>query len=137
MWKAALAGVVALATVGSLSISNDGVGIAKATAQNIIITEGHIARLKNVLKLTSAQEHHWRPVEASLRALMHSHGQQEASADAHLVQRIRARISSYTLDAVALQRLAAVAQPLIDSLDEDQKQNGLMVIQSMGIASLQ
>jgi transcriptional regulatory protein LevR len=137
MWKAALAGVVALATVGSLSISNDGVGIGKAAAQNIIITEGHIARLKNVLKLTSAQERHWRPVEASLRALMHSHGQQEASVDAQVVQRVRARIASYTLDAVALQRLAAVAQPLIDSLDEDQKQNGLMVIQSMGIASLQ
>jgi hypothetical protein len=67
---------------------------------------------------------------------MHSRGQHEAVEDGHFVQRVRARITSYTLDAVALQRLASAAQPLINSLDEGQKQNGLMVIQSMGIASL-
>jgi hypothetical protein len=135
MLKAALAGALALATVGSLSISSQGIEIEKAAAQDVIITEGHIARLKTVLRLTPAQERHWRPVEASLRALMHSRGQHEA-ADDRFAQRVRARITSYALDAVALQRLASAAQPLIDSLDEDQKQNGLMVIQSMGIASM-
>jgi hypothetical protein len=132
MWKAALAGAVALATVGSLSVSIEGVGIDQAAAQDIIVTESHIARLKSVLKLTPSQERHWHAVEATLRAIMRSQGQGEGG----LVQRTRARIAGFVLSSAAMQRLSSVAQPLIASLDDSQKQDGLMVIRSMGIASL-
>jgi len=134
MWKAALAGAVALATVGCLSISIEGIGIDKAAAQDIIVTESHIARLKSVLKLTPSQERHWHPVEATLRAIMRSQGRD--SGEGGLVQRTRARIAGFVLSSTALQRLSSVAQPLIASLDDNQKQDGLMVIRSMGIASL-
>ena len=135
MWKAALAGVVALAVMGPFSLSRDGVGMAQAVAQDILVTEGRIARLKNALKLTPAQEHHWQPVEASLRA----HLSREAAAgdaEAGIVQRARARLSQWKLSASAAQRLSAVAQPLIGSLDETQKRNGMSAIRAMGVASL-
>ena len=68
MWKAALAGAVALATVGTLSISPHGVGIAPAAAEEIIVTEGQIARLHSALRLTSSQEHYWHAVAATLHS---------------------------------------------------------------------
>ena len=92
MWKAALAGVVTLAVMSSFSLSHDGLGMARAAAQDIVVTEGRIARLKNALKLTPAQERHWQPLEASLR----SHLNREAvggGADAGIVQRARARLA--------------------------------------------
>jgi hypothetical protein len=135
MWKAALAGVVTLAVMSSFSLSHDGLGIARAAAQDIVVTEGRIARLKNALKLTPEQERHWRPVEASLRA----HLSREAAggdADAGIVRRARARLAQWTLSASAAQRVSATAQPLISSLDETQKRNGMTAIRAMGVASL-
>ncbi len=135
MWKAALAGAIALATVGSLSVSSQGVGVARAAAQDVILTDAHIAPLKSTLKLTPAQEQHWHPVEATLRALVHQKTRDD-SAEAGLVRRVHARVAGYTVNAVALQRLASVAQPLLNSLDEGQKRDGLTVIRAMGVANL-
>ena len=60
--------------------------------------------------------------------------QQETNAG--LVQRIRARVKSYVLDISAARRVANAAQPLIESLDEDQKRSGLVVVRALGVASL-
>jgi hypothetical protein len=129
MWKAALAGAVALATIGSVSVSHDGIGIAPAAAQDVVVSEAQIAQLRNTLRLTAQQEHHWRPVEARLRSLAR---QREASADGGIVQRVRSS-AGYALTAVALQRLKSAAQPLIRALNDEQKQAGLSALQSMGV----
>jgi hypothetical protein len=140
MRTAALAGILVLAAVGFFSMPIEGLVVPPATAQefapvqDITITETHIARLKAALKLTLAQEQHWRPVEAALRALVRTRGPDEATEGAF--QRVRARVVGTILNAGGLRRLASVARPLIASLDENQKQDGLMVIRSMGLASL-
>jgi hypothetical protein len=136
MWKAALAFAVAFATLGSLSVSLDGIGITQAGAGELTITEAHIARLKNALKLTPTQEQHWRAVVVVLRAMVRSRGSDEEASAAPFVQRVRARFAGYVFNAEQLLRLSSAAQPLIASLDENQKQDGMMVIRSMGIASL-
>jgi hypothetical protein len=134
MLKAVLAGAVALATVGTLSISQHGVGVAPAAAEEIIVTEGQIARLHAALRLTTSQEHYWRAVAATLRSIAH-HQQQDqlASVDAGLVARARARLSGYALSGMAMQRLRSAAQPLIGVLTTEQKEAGRNVLASMGV----
>jgi hypothetical protein len=129
MWKSALAGAVALVTIGSLSISEGGVRLNSAAAQDIILREADIARLKEALKLTPAQEVHWRPVEISLAAYAR-HQYRLASADAAFVG---AGMMQYTLNAIMLQRVKNAAQPLIKTLSEEQKSAGLAVLQSLGV----
>lgn len=134
MWKVALAGVVALAAMGFFSVSHDGVGLTQAAAQDVVVTEARIARLKNALKLTPAQERYWGPLEARLRAHL---SRQAAAGEADgIVQRARARLARWTLNASAVQQLSAAAQPLISSLDEAQKRSGLTAMRAMGVASL-
>lgn len=136
MLKAALVGAVALATVGSLSYSPQGIGITPAAAQEaVVVTEAQIARLHAALHLTPAQEHHWYPVAATLRRLGHVQAQyQVASADEGFVARTRARVSGYTVTAMTMQRLRTVAQPLIAALSEEQKNAGRGVLSSMGVS---
>jgi LTXXQ motif family protein len=120
MWKATLAGAMALVAMGSLSVSPDGLGMTRAAAQDIVVTEAHIARLKNALNLTPAQERHWGPLEARLRALANRQAAGD-EADAGIVQRARARLANWTLNAAAVRQLSAAAQPVISTLDEGQK----------------
>ncbi len=135
MFKTALAGAVALATVGSFSISLDGVRIAPAAAQEMVVSHSQIARLKSALHLTSDQEHLWRPVEATLRTLAQQQQQYRvASADGGFIDRTQSRISGYALTAVSLQRLRSAAQPLIGRLNDEQKHAGMQVLQSMGVS---
>ena len=134
MWKATLAGAFALATVGSLSLSPEGIGISPAAAQEVVVTEAQIARLHAALHLTSAQERHWYPVAATLRRLGHVQAQyQVASADDGFVARKR-RVAGYTVTAMTMQRLRSVAQPLIAALSDEQKDSGRGVLQAMGVS---
>lgn len=135
MFKTALAGAVALATVGMLSVSRDGVQIAPASAQEIVISHAQISRLKSALRLTSDQEHLWRPVEATLRAIArHQQEYRVASADSSFVQRTQSRLSGYALTAVSLQRLRSAAEPLVGRLNDEQRHAGLQVLQTMGVS---
>src|SRR3954469_7016907 len=77
MRKAVFAGAVALAMMGPLLVSEHGFGPATASAQDVVVTEGKIARLRSALRLTAEQLQHWRPVEAALRAAIR---EQHASA---------------------------------------------------------
>lgn len=134
MIKAALVGAVALATVGSFSISREGIHIAPAAAQEVVVSHAQISQLKNALRLTSDQERFWRPVEVTLRAMAQRQQQYRvASADGGFVDRAQSRLSGYALTAMALQRLRSAAQPLIGRLDDAQKHAGLQVLQSMGV----
>lgn len=135
MWKAALAGAVALAMVDSFSISQNGFGITQAAADEIVVTEGQIGRLHAALHLTASQERHWYPVAAILRTLGHHQAQyQVASNDEGFVARTRARVAGYTVTTVTMQRLRSAAQPLIAALTDEQKNAGHAVLESMGMS---
>jgi LTXXQ motif family protein len=135
MWKVALAGAVVLVTMGSFSFSQPGFGMPPAAAQEMIVTDGQIARLHAALHLTVAQERHWHAVAATLRSLGRQQQQYRvASADAGFVQRAQARASGYAVTAMTMQRLRSAAQPLIASLTEEQKQAGRNALAAMGVS---
>ena len=137
MLKTALVSAFALATIGCLSETSGGIGVTQSFAQEsvvqettgsvggVVVTEAKISRLKRALRLTAAQEAHWHPVEASLRRLIHG-ARQEG-----VVQPVRAKVNG--VNPAALQQVAESAGPLIASLDEQQKQDGMRVIRELGI----
>jgi hypothetical protein len=131
MKKAVFAGAVALAMMGPLLVSEHGFGPAAASAQQVVVTEGKIARLRAALHLKGEQMAHWRPVEAALRAAI-----REQREGAGWVHRVRERVGSYAGSAVALQRAYSAAGPLIASLDEKQRESGRRALSAMGGAAL-
>jgi hypothetical protein len=134
MRKAVLAGVFALAIAGSLFVSDQGIGVTAAQAQDVVVTEGHISRLRSALRLNATQEPHWRAVESTLRSIIRR--QRHEDAGEGLVQRVRSRASGYVVQVSALQQLASVAQPLIASLDEGQRKAGMAAMRAMGVSAL-
>jgi hypothetical protein len=46
------------------------------------------------------------------------------------------RVAAAAVDANALRRVVSAARPLIKSLDDQQKQDGMQVINSLGFSSL-
>jgi hypothetical protein len=86
------------------------------------------------LHLSPAQEVHRRAVEATLRGFMR--GARAEDRPEGLVQRVRAKIGSYIVSAAAAHEVAVAARPLIQSLDEQQKQDGLDAMRTLGVASL-
>jgi hypothetical protein len=135
MVKAALAGAVALATVGSFSFSPQGFGVSPAAAQEVVVTEGQIARLHTALHLTGSQERHWHPVAATLRSLGRQQQQYRvASNDAGFVAQAKSRVAGYAVTTMTMQRLRSVAQPLIAELTEEQKEAGRNVLSAMGVS---
>jgi len=131
MKKAVFAGAVALAMMGPLLVSEHGFGPASASAQDVVVTEGKIARLRAALRLTGEQLQHWRPVEAALRAAIREQREGEG-----WVRKVRDRVGEYAGSAVALQRALSAAGPLIASLDEKQRESGRNALRSMGGAAL-
>jgi hypothetical protein len=134
MWKAALAGAVVLATMGSFTITQQGFGVASAAAEEVVVTEGQIARLHAALHLTAAQERHWHPVAATLRSFGRQQQYRVASADGGFVQRAQSRVAGYAVTAIAMQRLRSVAQPLIAELTDEQREAGRNVLAAMGVS---
>ena len=130
MKKAVFAGAVALAMMGPLLVSEHGFGPASASAQDVVVTEGKIARLRNALRLSAEQLQHWRPVEAALRTAI-----REQRAEGSWVHKVRDRVKGYAGSAVALQQALSAAGPLIASLDEKQRESGRVALRSMGGAS--
>ncbi len=143
MWKAALAGAM-LATMGATCVSAQTYETAsyesdyqsgrrsepgRASGAKVV-TEGHIARLKAALRLTAAQLHYWPAVESALRTLSHRQNK-DRSADG-----VARRIAAAAVDANAMRRVASAAGPLLGSLDERQKAEGMRVIRALGFSSL-
>jgi len=131
MRKIAFAGALLAA---SLLVADLGVGVTPAAAQDIVVTEGHIARLHSVLRLTPAQQTHWHSLEAALRSV--AHRRTAGTSEGGFVQRVRTRLSGYVLEAAAAQRVAAAARPLNATLDENQKTAGLAAVRAMGVTAL-
>jgi len=143
MWKTARVVALALAMFGSMSFAHNGFAAANAeetasTSGGVVVTDATIARLKAALRLSPAQEIHWRTLESTLRHL--AQDQQTRVADASgsigFVQRVKARMKSYVLDVSAARQVAAAAQPLIATLDEDQKRDGMMMVRALGVSAL-
>lgn len=136
MWKAALVGALALTMGAVLSVSAQAQSFAVDSYESApsqrgpVITEGHIARLKSALNLTGAQHQYWGPVESALRGLARS--QREENSSAGFVRRMTDRATSMASSAVHMRRLSAAAGPLIRSLDDTQKHNGMMVARRFG-----
>jgi hypothetical protein len=138
MLKAALVGAVALATIGSsLALADEGdTGRSRSTVQSgFSLTHSQIARFKSILKLTAAQEQYWPAVEQAFREIAAQQVQEE-SAGQGLAQRISNRAVSIGVSAMSLRRLAAAASPLLQSLDEGQKQTAMALARSMGLESV-
>ena len=131
MRKAVFAGAVALAMMGPLLVSEHGFGPASAAAQDVVVTEGKIARLRSALRLTGEQLQHWRPVESALRAAIRE--QREGQG---LVHKVRERVGAYAGSAMAIQRALSAAGPLIASLDERQRESGRSALRAMGGAAM-
>ena len=126
------AGVIALATMGLLSgvSATHSREIGANAEQGQVPAAINIARIKSVLKLTSAQEPYWAPVEAALRDLARQQTQGEADG---LMRRISHRVVSVVLNSAAVQRLAVAARPLIEKLDAEQMRAAHGLAQEMGL----
>jgi hypothetical protein len=127
------AGVIALATIsllsnGSLAQAREAIDANGEQAQTTAAI--NIARVKNVLKLTPAQEPYWAPVEEALRDL----ARQQVPADsAGLMRRISHRVVSVVLNSAAVQRLAVAARPLVAMLNEEQMRAAHGLAREMGL----
>ena len=143
MWKAALAGAFGLAVgMNSLATAQEvaayesyeagAAGSSSSGSSGPVVTEAHIGRLRSSLRLTPEQHAHWAPVESALRAL----SRQQRQEGAGFVSRMRDRASAMASAAVQMRRLTAVSGPLINSLDEQQKQRGMALIRRFGFERL-
>lgn len=139
MMKTARVLALALTMFGTMSFAHQGFAAyadEQSSSQGVVVTDGMIARLKAALRLSPAQEPHWRVLEAVLRDASQQRQVADASGAVGFVQRVRARVKSYVIDVSAARRVAAAAQPLIATLDEDQKRDGLTAVRALGVSSL-
>lgn len=137
MWKAALAGAVALATIGSSLMYSGAEAAAQqvrvGSASGVVVTSAQIARLKSQLKLTAEQEPLWPAVEEAFLGL----GQpQLASAAQGSTHGMGGRPTAVALDAAALHHLFTAAYPLLRTLNDDQKQCALAFARSVGLEAV-
>jgi hypothetical protein len=136
MWKAALVGAVALATMGSnLALADESADRGQVSAQSgFVLTEAHISQARQVLRLTAEQEKYWPAVEAALRHLVQHRSQDDGSGG--MLSRIGNRAAGAASAAMGIKRVWAAAQPLIRVLDEDQKRSAMAMVHSLGIGKL-
>ena len=137
MWKAGLAGLVAVmisSSVATAGSAEEDFGQSQALMQSgAIMSLAQVSRLKSALKLTAAQQQLWPAIERAFHEI--SQAQETASAQS-LVQGVKSRVASIGLNALALRRLASAAYPLIRTLDDEQKQSALAFARSAGLHSV-
>ena len=138
MWKAGLVGLAVLVIGSSAALADSSGGenfgrVHVGKSENTL-SFTQVVRLKAALKLTAAQEQLWAPVEQAFREISQA---QEAGGAQGFVQGIKHRAAAAIgLNALALRRLASAAYPLIRTLNEEQKQNGLAFARSAGLESV-
>ena len=114
MRKAVFAGAVALAMMGPLLVSEKGIGPCVGfAAQEVVVTEGKIARLRR-----AASERRATAALASGRGGVARRDPRAARGRAGC-SKVRDRVGDYAGSAMALQRALSAAGPLIASLDEN------------------
>ncbi len=143
MWKAALVGALALATTGSFVSAQDLATNSAQGGQRYTLqsagngeVESKIAQAKATLRLTPEQEKHWPRVAVALREVSARGNNAEEASAGGFVQRVKQRAGDMVLNAASIKRLVSAAQPLIKSLDEEQKHRALTMARSMGLASV-
>ena len=128
MWKALIAGLFALAFLGSVQ--------ANAQSANPELESG-ISHFKSALRLTAEQHKHWPRVESALRAMARDNERAETDEERPgLVRRVRNRAGEIAAKAGSMGRLVAAARPLVKSLDANQKREAIQLARSMGFGSL-
>lgn len=146
MWKAALVGALALTATGSFVSAQDLASNGAPAGQRYALqsadsgaaaeVDAKIAHAKATLRLTAEQERHWPRVAVALREVAVRQSNAEEASAGGFVQRMKTRAGEFVLNASSIKRLVSAAQPLIKSLDEEQKQRALTMARSMGLGSV-
>ncbi len=147
MWKAALVGAIALTATGSFVSAQDLADNSAQAGQRYTLqsfgnggqtaeVDSKIARAKASLRLTPDQERHWPRVEVALRDVAQRKSNVEEASAGGFVQKMSARAGELVLNATSIKRLVSAAQPLIKSLNDDQKRQALAMARSMGLGSV-
>lgn len=118
MFKAALAGAIALAAVGIGPVSADTHGQEWRGGPAVGLTESRIAQAKAALRLTPAQERHWPRIASALRSIARQ------GSDSTMARANGARL------------VVAAARPLFRTLDADQRQTAIGMVRAMGFGYL-
>jgi hypothetical protein len=84
-----------------------------------MLTDARIAECKAMLKLSADQERYWVPIEVTLRDIAR-----------------RPNATRATLDDKSLKRLLALAMPLFQRLDPEQKRDLMTLARSLGLFRL-
>ena len=149
MWKTVLAGAAAIMVVGStLAFAQQRADTdgrehehhwRPSQADLNAFTDARIAALKAGLELTPDQEKNWPGVEQAIRDM--AKARQERAAERRreheqqhsvdLIQRLRDRADAMTRNAANLKKLADAAQPLYQSLTDDQKHRLVFLVRGM------
>ena len=152
MWKAFLAGTTALAIAGSsLAFAQQPAPAApqagaegrqhwRPSEQDVdALVDARIAAVRTALKLTPEQEKSWPAVEQVIRDLAKDRyhrrtewrGRHDDRRPIDPIERLRSRADSMTRTAADLKRLADAADPLYQSLNEDQKHRLFFLVRQM------
>jgi hypothetical protein len=135
MRKVGIAGAIALVLLNSsLALAQTSSVRAQRAAQNQAQVENRISQFKASLRLTPDQERFWPPVEAAIRDAVAQYQAEDARANG-LVQWMSTQAHAASGDAPYIRRAIAVAQPLIKTLDPEQKRDGMKSAKSMGLGS--
>ncbi|HEV7820289.1 MAG TPA: hypothetical protein VGO84_03860 [Burkholderiales bacterium] len=94
-------------------------------------TEINIARIKSALKLTPEQHASWAAVESTLVAI----AREQAQKISDVSQPISHRVVAIALNTTNMNRIAAVAMPLIRTLSADQKKVAQGLAQQIGLGA--
>ena len=134
MKKTIIAGLTALAiTAPALSLAQQPpVGAPEhehwrpSPADLKAFTDARIAGLKAGLQLTPDQDKKWPPVEQAIRDMAQARQQRmaawrEKEREENAIERLRMRADAMTERATDLRKLADAAEPLYQSLTDDQK----------------
>ena len=128
MRKAILIGVSLMimgASASAQQVQVSAVQAQPAAQAGFGITDAHIAYIRQALKLTPAQAQYWPAVEAALRDLAQ---REHAFRRGGLIQKLSI--------ATEVKRLIAIANPLIKTLSEAQRREGMRVAQAMGVTRM-
>lgn len=102
------------------------------TPSDLVLKEEHISVLKSALNLRPQQERLWVPVEVALQEM----ARWQASTPLGLAAGDRVNSRSSAAVATRIKRIAAIAAPLIKTLDENQKNSMVMLARSAGLEHL-
>jgi len=140
MWKAALTGAVALVTMGSTGALAETQTLQASYRAHSQASSGRleygIARFKAALRLTPDQERHWPRVESALRDIARNSDQTEDAERRGTLRQIGSRATEIVLSAAAMRRLVSAAQPLMRTLDDEQRSKALQLARAMGFGSV-